>query len=109
MVRNFGENSNTASCMESKQKTWALIKQQCVLGSGGMQYNVSRFGGHPILLAGFARNQVFSNMKHFVFKGRNNMSPFRYSKDIRYKRAFCRGWQKPCNMTANTPRQVLVS
>ena len=41
----------SVSCTESKQKTWAVIKQQWVLGSGGMQYNVYAFGGHPILSA----------------------------------------------------------
>jgi hypothetical protein len=36
---------------ESKQKMWAIIKQQWVLGLGGMQYNVYAFGGHAILSA----------------------------------------------------------
>jgi hypothetical protein len=30
---------------------WAIIKQQWVLGLGGMQYNVYAFGGHAILSA----------------------------------------------------------
>jgi hypothetical protein len=45
------QNSFTSILAESKQKTWAIIKQQYVLGSGGMQYNVYAFGGHAILSA----------------------------------------------------------
>jgi hypothetical protein len=37
--------------MESKQKTWAIIKQQWCFDHGGMQYNVYAFGGHPIFSA----------------------------------------------------------
>jgi hypothetical protein len=41
----------SASCMELKQKTWAIIKQQWCFDHGGMQYNVYAFGGHAIFSA----------------------------------------------------------
>jgi hypothetical protein len=45
------QNGFTLILAESKQKMWAIIKQQWVLGLGGMQYNVYAFGGHAILSA----------------------------------------------------------